>query len=654
MTKENVLLFIKNWLDEHKPQSNFKLFKILKDDIDKWNFIENYNKEFNIKSDIEKIYRFYYQVYDELYCSCGKTLPFSSFQNGYKTSCSRSCATKLKWSSGIMNKSLKDRGETFKQRWGKNSENHKDILDKRKNTSIEKYGADHHMKSIDFYNNYKKSIFEKYGEDNVAKIDAVKNKIKETWKNKDNLSKIVKDRSIKHKKSLLKKYGVLNLISIPGVKDKIIKHNLENRGVEYNFQSKDIFEKSKSTCLLKYGFENAMQNKDIQEKCFKASVKLKDYIFKSGRTVKYQGDLNFALDEILKSYDEDDILVEFECNSIEYELNNNKHYYRPDIYIKSKNKIIEVKSFYTFYIDLDKNIAKMKSCINQGYNFEFWIYSHQKDLYIFNFEQNNFLNNLDEYDYIYGDDIIFFYNERKIFKFLKEDDYPKNKLKNLKYNLSLKNNNIDIIFIFNDLIENKYEVILSRMLNKIGLSNKIYARNCDIRIIDNKETRNFLINNHIQGFLQSKINIGLYYNNELVSIMTFGKRRVALGNKKTNENEFELLRFCNKINYTVIGGASKLLKYFIKNYNPKSILTFADKNWSNGNLYEKLNFKFIEETIPNYWYIKNGKRYHRYNFRKDILVKEGFDKNKTEHQIMNERGYKRIYDCGNIKYEILL
>lgn len=133
--------------------------------------------------------------------------------------------------------------------------------------------------------------------------------------------------------------------------------------------------------------------------------------------------------------------------------------------------------------------------------------------------------------------------------------------------------------------------------------------------------------------------------------MTFGKGRIIMSG---NSNQYELLRFCNKLDTTVVGGADKLLKHFIKMYNPKTIISYADRRWSQGNLYEKLGFKFIHNSKPNYWYIINNKRMYRFGFRKQILIKEGFDKNKSEHDIMLERGIYRIYDCGNKKYELNL
>jgi hypothetical protein len=132
--------------------------------------------------------------------------------------------------------------------------------------------------------------------------------------------------------------------------------------------------------------------------------------------------------------------------------------------------------------------------------------------------------------------------------------------------------------------------------------------------------------------------------------MTFGKYRKSLG-KTAQINEYELLRFCNKLNYTIIGGASKLFNYFIKNYNPVKILSYANRDWSNGNLYKILGFKLLNITEPGYWYYKGRIKYNRFNFRKDILVKQGYDINKTEFEIMDSKGYLRVWDCGNFKFE---
>jgi len=216
---------------------------------------------------------------------------------------------------------------------------------------------------------------------------------------------------------------------------------------------------------------------------------------------------------------------------------------------------------------------------------------------------------------------------------------------------------IHLIHIFSDEWLNKTEIVKSRLLNIFQKTpNKIYGRKCNIKQINSKTKKIFLNNNHIQGNDKSQIYLGLYYNEELISVMTFGSPRIAMGNKNKNynKNSYELIRFCNKLNTNVVGGASKLLKYFIKNYKPEHIFSFADLRWSNPNqnLYINIGFKFISESKPGYWYTKNYlKRYHRFNFNKNRLKKMGFDIKKTENEIMKEAGYEKIWDCGVLRFE---
>lgn len=201
-----------------------------------------------------------------------------------------------------------------------------------------------------------------------------------------------------------------------------------------------------------------------------------------------------------------------------------------------------------------------------------------------------------------------------------------------------------LIHIFENEWLEKREIVESRIKCLLAANNRIFARKCEIKEISYKDSELFLNENHIQGNCVSKWRYGLYYNNELVSIMTFGKSRF--------KDEYEMLRFANKKNTNVIGGASKLFSHFTKQHaDIQKIVTYADRRWSKGNLYEKLNFKKVGNTAPSYFYIINHKLHNRVEFQKHKLVADGYDSNKTEHEIMKERGINRIYDCGCIKYE---
>jgi hypothetical protein len=209
---------------------------------------------------------------------------------------------------------------------------------------------------------------------------------------------------------------------------------------------------------------------------------------------------------------------------------------------------------------------------------------------------------------------------------------------------------IKLIHIFEDEWIYKSDIVKSIIKNRLNVGeSRIYARNCTIKEVTTQMAKKFLEGNHIQGNVNSKIKIGLFHNDELVSIMTFSKGRVIMGGKK---DEWELNRFCNKLNTTVVGSASKLLNYFIKNHKPNKIISYSDIRLFDGKLYEKLNFNKISTSKPNYWYIIGDLRYYRFSFNKKKLIKDGYDPNKTEEQIMFDRKIYRIYDCGNVRWEL--
>ena len=190
----------------------------------------------------------------------------------------------------------------------------------------------------------------------------------------------------------------------------------------------------------------------------------------------------------------------------------------------------------------------------------------------------------------------------------------------------------------------KQQIWKSIISNKLGKSTRLYARNCEIKTVANVEKCEFLEANHLQGVCQSSINLGLYHNDMLVSLMTFGKSRFS------KKYDWELLRFCNILNTTIVGGASRLLKRF-RTIKSGSIVSYADKRRSNGNLYKQLGFTHSHDSKPNYWYFKSIETglESRVKYQKHKLnnMLENFDSNLTESENMYNNGYRKIYDCGN-------
>jgi len=228
----------------------------------------------------------------------------------------------------------------------------------------------------------------------------------------------------------------------------------------------------------------------------------------------------------------------------------------------------------------------------------------------------------------------------------KKSDYHYN-----KYKLALKNN-IKLIQIFEDEWKYKQDIVKSRIRNVIGLTeNRIYARKCIIKEIPFKMVDSFLMDNHLQGSVKSNINIGLFYQDELVSVMTLGKPRGNISSKKVdNTGICELYRFCNKLNTNVVGAASKMFNYFIKNYsNINYVYSFSTNEWV-GSLYESIGMEFVSESKESYWYIKRDRRISRHNFNKQKLIKMGYDRNKSASEILKELKIYKIYGSGNKKF----
>lgn len=213
-------------------------------------------------------------------------------------------------------------------------------------------------------------------------------------------------------------------------------------------------------------------------------------------------------------------------------------------------------------------------------------------------------------------------------------------------------NGIQLIHIFEDEWLYKTDIVKGRLKSILGLGERVYARKCCVKSIEPETALKFIESNHIQGKLGGSYYYGLYYKDTLFAVMSFGRVRKNMGRVNV-DGTYELLRYCSKIGTNIVGGAGKLLKHFIRENKPTKIISYADRRWSCGNLYEKLGFDFIRNTNPSYWYVIGDKRKNRFNYRKDILIKKyGCSKDETEHSFCFKKRWYRIYDCGTKLYEM--
>lgn len=233
-----------------------------------------------------------------------------------------------------------------------------------------------------------------------------------------------------------------------------------------------------------------------------------------------------------------------------------------------------------------------------------------------------------------------------------DGEVKKNKDKSYHMNKLEKCNEIGykLITIFSDEWLTKKDIVKDRLKHIIlKSSERIYARKCVISEITSKQASGFVNKHHMQGYTGCRIKLGAFYENRLVAVMTFAVGSISKG-EHTEKNIWELSRFC--VDGNVIGIAGKLFEYFKKNYEWTKIFSYADRRWSDGNIYKALGLNFIHNTSPNYWYFKeDNKRTHRFNFRKDKIKHLG-NGEQTEWEIMQEQGWNRIWDCGSMKFEI--
>ena len=488
------------------------------------------------------------------------------------------------------------------------------IKDKKRKTCLERYGVECNLQHDDTKNKIKQTNLERYGVECTLQHDDTKNKIKQTNLKKYGVeyasqSEVIKD---KIKKTNLEKYGTENVFGSEVIKDKIKKTNLERYGVKYPIQKDEFKLKSRNTCIEKYGVEYVSQSETVKAKIRQVNI---------------------------------------ERYGVEYPAQGN-------ISDSSLRKLKDENYMYDIYVNKKKSVSEIASCLNIGnttinrylrkYNIPVQpcsISRDEKSLADWLIEQNfNILQSnrtviapkeldiyLPDHNFAIEYNGVYWHTEQQ----------GKGKYYHLSKTKHCEEQGIQLLHIFSS---DDLDIWKSVIFSKLGRDKKIGARQTEVVKLSSKEANQFCQENHLQGGVNASLRLGLTYNDTLVSVMTFGKSRF-------NKNyEWELLRFCTLKGYQVMGGASKLLKHS----GIRNCVSYANRRWSNGKLYESIGFEKIGESAPNYFYTKNYINLHSRNqFQKHKLSTklENFDRKLTEYQNMLNNGYDRIWDCGNLVYE---
>jgi hypothetical protein len=216
---------------------------------------------------------------------------------------------------------------------------------------------------------------------------------------------------------------------------------------------------------------------------------------------------------------------------------------------------------------------------------------------------------------------------------------------------------IELIQIFSDLWINNPETVKQLIANRLGISKPTaHARKTKIRKVDWQEAKPFLDKYHVQGCNVTGNGFGLYQDNELIALMMFSQRLSSRG-VKADAGTFELYRYASSIR--VQGGASKLLKYAIKELGIKKVISYSDPRLFTGKMYEALGFTNVSWSAPSYSYVYHNdaveKRYHKSGFRHDRLKEKfgnTYNPNLTEKANCENHKYYQIHDCGLLKWEL--
>lgn len=456
----------------------------------------------------------------------------------------------------------------------------------------------------------------------------------------------------KYRDTCNERFGCDNAFQSDAVKAKSRNTMVERYGVEFSSQSAELVEKRKRTCIERFGVDHQWKSSEVKRKIREtmserhgadnplASAEIASKFARTRKTGRYLQLTenkfvvpNFTLEEFVGCKDPSVTALSWKCVENGHDLVFDS--------VLDENNLVRHGA-----------PARCPICHPMTNSFS------QEEIEVFEFVKSvcgeeSALNRTEE--------------NRKVIPPLEMDvivpskkvgiefdglyyhcDDSKDPLYHLKKTEMAESVGWRLIHVFEDEWANKREICESRLSAILGrVKRRIFARDCTVEEVSSKEADEFLDRTHLQGGVRSKACLALKYGGETVSVMTFGRPRFGKG------YECELLRFSNALFTQVVGGASRLLSHFEREWRPTSMVSYADRRWSDGGLYRALGFDFVGFSRPSYWYVKNAlKRENRIKYQKHKLpgLLERFDPSKTEMENMRDNGFRVIWDCGNGVY----
>ena len=488
-------------------------------------------------------------------------------------------------------------------------------IEKTKRTNLDRYGVDHYWKTKEGQDKRRASMLSRYGVENPSSSLDIRDKRNKTFDERFNghpmKNQKIKDDLLRY---FQETYNTHNPSCLPEVRARAKQTMKDRYGVEHALLSDEFKIKSNQTMQSRYGVDSVMHDPVFKDK----AVDNKKQCFFNGLIDRNRNLVTplFSLDQYVGVGNE----YPWQCNVCGLRFVDHLDdgwvprctKCHPVVKSQGEQQLYE----YIKTITNENVIRNSRSIISP---LELDIYLPDKQLAI-------------EFNGVYHHSEI---SGRKPANYHLE-----------KYQLC-RDTGIRLVQIFDVEWYKKQQIVKSKLSHLLGLSTKIYARKCDLREINSSIKSSFLDANHMQGDCVSTINYGLFFQGELVAVMTFGSNRFS------KKSDWELIRYCTKNNTTVIGGASKLLHRFETALNSPSMISYCDLRYGTGGMYESLGFTKISKSSPNYWYHSDNRNLEsRIKYQKHKLHKilSNFDPEKTEWNNMQAHGYDRIWDCGSLVF----
>lgn len=486
----------------------------------------------------------------------------------------------------------------------------------RQRHNLEKYGVTHPMQLQSVREKQQATMIEKYGVSSPLQSEEIRQRAIRTNQEKFGCDWALSDKDVKEQavQTMEKKYGAKTTLQSSILASKMQATMFNKYGVDNAMKSQVIQSKEQATMQERYGVSFPIQDEEIKQHIIS---KRKEHSEQIAQQIKETTQSRYGVDNVSKLPETIDkiqqTMIQRYGVKAAMQLPEFKEHWRESLKqnhpegLKISQPNLELKAkleSFGFAVELEKKVE-----------------SKYYDLYL---PQENLLIEIDK--------TITHNSAINIWK-----DEPCDAGYQLLKTEIAERNGYRCIHIFD---WDNIDKIIASLLHK----HKIYARKCVVTVISTKTANNFISKYHLQGKVQGqKICIGLYYQMQLVEVMTFGKSRY---NKKY---DWELLRLCTKSGYTVIGGASKLFKYALKQYEIDNIISYCDRAKFSGKVYYNLGMKLDHISSPNKIWSKDN-RYITANMLRaqgyDRLFNTSYGKGTNNEDLMLLHDWLPVYDCG--------